>query len=79
MQNGGFGHIRVADHFRVNHSIILRLMQRFRQTGNVTDRTLAGRPRKTTPRETDSYPDGRGNGRSVQLVHFVVISVLRPH
>jgi hypothetical protein len=31
---------RVADHFRVNHSIIVRLMQRFRQTGNVTDRQL---------------------------------------
>jgi hypothetical protein len=26
-------------------------MQRFRQTGNVTDRSRAGRPRKTTPRE----------------------------
>jgi hypothetical protein len=26
-------------------------MQRFRQTGNVTDRPSAGRPRKTTPRE----------------------------
>ena len=26
-------------------------MQRFRQTGNVTDRPRAGRPRKTTPRE----------------------------
>jgi hypothetical protein len=33
------------------HSIIVRLMQRFRQTGNVTDRPRAGRPRKTTPRE----------------------------
>jgi hypothetical protein len=31
--NGGFSHRRVADHFRVNHSIIVRLMQRFRQTG----------------------------------------------
>jgi transposase len=49
----GFSHRRVADHFRVNHSIIVRLMQRFRQMGNVTD--------------------GRGKGRSVQLVHFVVI------
>jgi transposase len=38
MHNGGFSHKRVADHFRVNHSIIVRLMQRFRQTGNVTDR-----------------------------------------
>ena len=51
MHNGGFSHRRVADHFRVNHSIIVRLMQRFRQTANVTDRPRAGRPRKTTPRE----------------------------
>ena len=51
MHNGGFSHRRVADHFRVNHSIIVRLMLRFRQTGNVTDRPRAGRPRKTTPRE----------------------------
>ena len=32
MHNGGFNHRRVADHFRVHHSIIVRLMQRFRQT-----------------------------------------------
>jgi transposase len=51
MHNGGFSHRRVADHFRVNHSINVRLMQRVRQTGNVTDRPRAGRPRKTTPRE----------------------------
>ena len=51
MHNGGLNHRRVADHFRINHSIIVRLMQRFRQTGNVTDRPRAGRPRKTTPRE----------------------------
>ena len=51
MHNGGFNHRRVAVHFRINHSIIVRLMQRFRQTGNVTDRPCAGRPRKTTPRE----------------------------
>jgi hypothetical protein len=29
MHNGGFSHRRVADHFRVNHSISVRLMQRF--------------------------------------------------
>ena len=51
MHNGGFSHRRVADHFRANHSIIVRLMQRFRQMGNVTDLPRAGRPRKTTPRE----------------------------
>jgi hypothetical protein len=33
MHNGGFSHRRVADHFRVNHSIIVRLMQRFCQNG----------------------------------------------
>ena len=43
MHNGDFSHRRVADHFRVNHSIIVRLMQCFRQTGNVTDRPRAGR------------------------------------
>ena len=51
MHSGGFSHRRVADHFRVNHSNIERLMQRFCQTGNVTDRPRAGRSRKTTPRE----------------------------
>ena len=51
MHNGGFSHRRVAVLFRVNHSIIVRPMQRFRQTRNVTDRPHAGRPRKTTPRE----------------------------
>jgi transposase len=51
MHNGGFSHRRVAYLLRVNHSIFVRLMQRFHQTGNVTDRPGAGRPRKTTPRE----------------------------
>jgi transposase len=56
MHNGGLSHRRVADHFRVNHSFIVRLFQRFRQTGNVTDRPRAGRPRKTTPREDRLIP-----------------------
>jgi transposase len=55
MHNGGISHRRVTDNFRVNHSIIVRLMQRFRQTGNVIDRPRAGRPRKTTPREDRYY------------------------
>ena len=50
MHSSGLSHRRVGDHFRVNHSIIVRPMQRFRQTGNVTDCPRAGRPRKTTPR-----------------------------
>jgi transposase len=56
MHNGSFSHRRVAEHFRVNHSIIVRLMQRFRQTGNVTDRPRAGRLRKMTPREDQLIP-----------------------
>jgi transposase len=51
MQNGGLNHRRVADHFGVNHSIIVWLIQRFRQTGNVTDRPRAGRPCKMTQRD----------------------------
>ena len=43
MHNGGLSHRRVADHFRVNHSIIVRLMQRFRQTVNVTAGALRGK------------------------------------
>ena len=62
MHNGGFSHRRVADHFRVNHSIIVRLMQCFRQTGNVTDRPRPGRPRKATPKE-----DGLISRRARQL------------
>jgi hypothetical protein len=50
MYSSGLSHRRVADHFRISHSIIVRLIQRFRQTGNVTDRPRAGRPRKATPK-----------------------------
>jgi transposase len=48
MHNGDFSHRRVEDHFRVNHSIIVRLVQRFRQTGNVTDRPRANKNRSIT-------------------------------
>jgi hypothetical protein len=58
MHNGGFSHRRVADHFRVNHSIIVRLMQCVRQTRNVTDHPRADRPRKTIPRGPDHIQTG---------------------
>ena len=73
MHNGGLSHRRVADHFRVNHSIIVRLMQHFRQTRNVTDRPRAGRPRKTTPREDRLIPRRVRQRPFSTLVHFVVI------
>jgi hypothetical protein len=47
-------------------------MQRFRQTGNVNDRHVQVVLAKRRRERTGSYPDGRGNSRSVQLVHFVV-------
>jgi transposase len=71
MHSGGFSYKRVADHFRVNHSIIVRRMQRFRQTGNVTDRPRAGRPRKATPREDQLIP------RRARLRPFCTAGALR--
>ena len=73
MHKGGLSHRRVADHFRVNHSIIVRLMQRFSQTGNVTDRPRAGRPRKATPREKRLISTRARERPFSTLVHFVVI------
>ena len=46
MHNGGFSHIRVTYHFSVNHSIIVRLMQRFRQTTPREDRLISRRARQ---------------------------------
>jgi hypothetical protein len=40
MYNGGFSHRSVADHFRVNHSIIVRLMQRLRQISSLLEKIL---------------------------------------
>ncbi|VDI83638.1 Hypothetical predicted protein [Mytilus galloprovincialis] len=51
MANTGLSCRRIAVHFGVNHTVIIRLVQRYRQTGSVEDRPRAGRPRKTTPRE----------------------------
>ena len=40
-----------ARHFQRHDSTISRLLNRFKQTGNVADRPRSGRPRKTTTRE----------------------------
>ena len=87
MHNGGFSHRRVADHFSVNHSIIVRLTQRFRQTGNVTDHPRTGRPRKTTPREdrlisrrARQWPFSKAGGRRGNLAfggHISTRTVIR--
>ena len=41
----------VARHFQRHESTIIRLLNRFQQTGNVADRSRSGKPRKTTPKE----------------------------
>ena len=51
MHNGGFSIEGWQTTSGLTIPSLLRLMQRFRQTSNVTDRPRAGRPRKTTPRE----------------------------
>ena len=75
MHNGGLSHRRVADHFKVNHSIIVhvRLMQHFRQTGMLLTVHVQVDLAKRRRERAGSYPDRRSNGRSEQLVHFVVI------
>ena len=53
----------VARHFQRHESTISRLLNRFQQTGNVTDRLRLSRPRKSTPQEdrffTTSSPRNR--------------------
>ena len=44
----------VSRHFNVSQSVISRLWNRFRQTGNVSERPRSGRPRSTTARQ-DRY------------------------
>ncbi|XP_063436444.1 uncharacterized protein LOC134717876 [Mytilus trossulus] len=51
MANTGLSCRRITVHFGVNHTVIIRLVHRYRQTGSVEDRPRAGRPRKTTARE----------------------------
>ena len=51
MLTAGMSARDVARHFQRHELTISRLMNRFQQTGNVTDRPRSGRPRKTMPRE----------------------------
>lgn len=44
----------VAEQFNVNQSTVVRLQQRYRETGNAADRARSGRPRATTTRQ-DRY------------------------
>lgn len=51
MSNTGASSWNIAEHFGVNHSIIVRLLQRYHADGTISERQQSGRPRKSTPRE----------------------------
>ena len=51
MNNAGLSTWNIAGQFRVNQSIIVRLLQRYRADGTASERQRSGRPRKTDERE----------------------------
>lgn len=51
MVRGGLSYRQTAERFNVSHSVIVRLLQRVGETGDVKERHRTGRPVKTTPRE----------------------------
>ncbi|XP_061196656.1 uncharacterized protein LOC133204931 [Saccostrea echinata] len=51
MVRTGMTYRRVGEHFNVSHTVIFRLVQRWRRTGGVEEAKRSGRPRKTTERE----------------------------
>ena len=51
MLNTGQTYERVANHFRVAISTLVRLRRKYRQTGSVVDLPRSGRPRETTLRQ----------------------------
>ena len=51
MTNASLSTQNIAGQFRVNQSIIVRLLQRYRADGTVSERQRSGRPRKTDERE----------------------------
>ena len=48
---GGLSTRNIAGQFRVNQSILVRLLQRYRADGSASERQRSGRPRKTDVRE----------------------------
>ena len=61
MLTAGMSARDVAQHFQRHESTISRLLNRFQQTGNVTDRPRSDRPRKTPPREDRFLTSSRRN------------------
>ena len=51
MNNAGLSSWNIAGQFRVNQSIIVRLLQRYRADGTESERQRSGRPRKMDDRE----------------------------
>ena len=51
INNAGLSTRNIAGKFRVNQTIIVRLLQRYRADGTASERQRSGRPRKTVKRE----------------------------
>ena len=51
MNNVGLSTRNIAGQFRVNQTIIVRLLQRYQADGTASERQRSGRPRKTDERE----------------------------
>ena len=51
MNNAGLSTRNIAGQFRVNQSIIVRLLQRYRADGTASERQRSGRQLKTDERE----------------------------
>ena len=74
MHDGGFSHRRVADHFRVTIPLLYDWCSVSVKRGMLlTVHVQVYLAKRHQQERTGSYQDGRGNCRSVQLVHFVVI------
>ena len=73
MYSGGFRHRRMADYFRVTIPSLYDWCSVFVKRGMLLNVQVQVDLAKRRRERTGSYPDARGHGLSVQLVHFVVI------
>lgn len=51
MSNAGRSTRSIGNHFNVNHTVIVRFLQRHVDTGTVNDRPRSGRPHLITDRD----------------------------
>ena len=80
MVRGGMSYRQIAEGFNVNHSVIVRLKQRVKQTGSVNERQRTGKPLKTTLRENRlcSWFFLLENKHIGKLVFYIILIFLVP-